>query len=84
MEQSPVALSSDLERKVQECPSPLLNRPISEKARIYFNEYNILMDNSVYLPLVSGSLHVRALHDEQLRETYEFMPYIFYRDYPKI
>ncbi len=73
---------TNLEGKIKE-PSHLLRRHTSDKARVYFNEYNILMENSVYLPLVSGSLHIRALQDSLLRESYEFMPYIYYRDYPE-
>lgn len=52
------------------------------KKKVYFNEYNILMENAVYLPLVSGHLHAFALTDPVIKESYEFMEYIFYRDYP--
>jgi len=52
------------------------------KKKVYFNEYNILMDNAVYLPLVSGHLHAFAIKDSVINQNYEFMPYIFYRDYP--
>lgn len=52
------------------------------KKKVYFNEYNILMENAVYFPLVSGHLHAFALKDDLIKNNYEFMPYIFYRDYP--
>ncbi len=40
------------------------------------------MENAVYLPLVSGHLHAFAVKDPVINENYEFMPYIFYREYP--
>ena len=45
--------------------------------KIYFNEYNIPMGNTVYLPLASGMLRSYA---EQYIKEFEFMPFIFKRD----
>ena len=52
---------------------------MSNKIQVYFHEFNILMDNAVYLPLVSGILKTNALTDEKIRENYEFMPFLFIR-----
>ena len=82
MKQSPLLDESsvDLERIVRDVPSPLIKK--NGKARIYFNEYNILMENTVYLPLVSGSLQAYAQTDSTIVENYEFMPFIFHNDFP--
>jgi len=50
------------------------------KKRIYLCEFNLLMENSVYLPAVSGLLHAYADTFPDLKENYEFQPYIYYRD----
>ena len=50
------------------------------KRRVYFNEFNVLMDNAVYLPLVFGLLQAYAQTFPDLRENYEFMPFLFMRD----
>lgn len=55
----------------------------TEKLQVYFNEYNILMDNTVYLPLVSGQLQCYAQTNPTIRERYQFMPFIFIRDHPE-
>lgn len=60
----------------------LIRINIMTKKKVYFNEYNILMENAVYFPLVSGHLHAFAVKDAVIKDNYEFMPYIFYRDYP--
>lgn len=52
----------------------------SGKRRVYFNEFNVLMEGSAYLPLVSGLLRCYAETQPLLRERYEFMPFLFYRD----
>ena len=52
----------------------------NQKKRVYFNEYNILMANSAYLPLNSGLLQAYAETNELITENYQFMPYLFYRD----
>ncbi len=52
------------------------------RARVYFNEFNILMERGAYLPLVSGLLHSYAETVAGLAERFEFMPYLFHRDHP--
>ena len=50
--------------------------------KVYFNEYNIPMGRTVYLPLVSGMLTAYAKTFPLLRESYEFMQPIYERDTP--
>ena len=73
-------ISTDLERIIEKTPSPLTKR--NGKARVYFNEFNILMENTTYLPLVSGSLQVYAQTDLEVSKNYEFMPFLFHNDSP--
>lgn len=49
---------------------------------VYLNEYNVLMEGSAYLPLVSGTLQVYAETFPEVVEHYRFMPYLFHRDDP--
>ncbi|MFI5023542.1 MAG: B12-binding domain-containing radical SAM protein [Alphaproteobacteria bacterium] len=51
---------------------------MSGKRRVYFNEYNVLMGGTTYLPLVSGLLHASALVSARVSAAYAFMPYIFH------
>jgi len=51
--------------------------------KIYLNEFNIPMDNAIYLPLVSGMLQAYAETFPEIRRTYKFMPYLFIRDTPE-
>lgn len=53
------------------------------KRQIYFNEYNLLMGDTVYLPLVSGLLRAYAEESAIIRQHYQFMPYIFHIDDPR-
>lgn len=53
---------------------------ISQKPRVYFNEFNVLMEKAAYLPLVSGLLRAYAETNEQITDNYEFMPFLYYRD----
>ncbi len=46
---------------------------------IYFNEFNILMENAAYLPIVSGILQSYASKFTKVTDNYRFMPFIFYR-----
>lgn len=50
---------------------------------VYLNEYNVVMGNTVYLPLVCGQLQAYAQTKAEIRENYEFMPFIFMRDTPE-
>ncbi len=52
------------------------------KPKVYFNEYNVLMDNAVYFPIVSGKLQAFAQTIPLIKENYEFMPFMFYRNNP--
>ncbi|MBY0430232.1 MAG: hypothetical protein K2Q10_03470, partial [Rhodospirillales bacterium] len=54
---------------------------MSQRA-VYFNEYNILMQGTTYLPLVSGLLRAYALTVPEICDGYRFMPYIFHIDAP--
>ena len=50
------------------------------KKRIYFNEYNIMMGQTTYLPLVSGVLRAYAEETPNITDHYEFMPFLFHVD----
>ena len=56
-------------------------KPIDKK-RVYLNEYNILMGQTTYLPLVSGLLRAYAEEVPNLSDHYEFMPFLFHLDQP--
>jgi radical SAM superfamily enzyme YgiQ (UPF0313 family) len=47
---------------------------------VYFNEYNIMMSNATYLPIVSGLLQAYAASSEELRDGFKFMPFLFHLD----
>ena len=51
--------------------------------KIYFNEYNVLLGKSTYLPLVSGVLHAHALLSPKIKKSCDFQPYIFHLDAPE-
>ncbi len=53
------------------------------KKRVYFNEFNLPMDKTVYLPLVSGILQAYAQTFPELNDAFEFMPFLFIRDTPE-
>ncbi len=53
------------------------------KKKVYFFESNVPMDKVIYLPLVSGILEAYASSFDVIKESYEFMPYIFMRDTPE-
>lgn len=57
--------------------------PPGRTRRVYFNEFNVLMHKTAYLPLVSGLLRAFAETNETLRDRYEFRDMFFYRDNPK-
>ena len=56
---------------------------LENKKRIYFNEYNFLMGQTTYLPLVSGLLQAYAEKTPDLRNHYDFMPFLFHVDLPE-
>ena len=51
--------------------------------RVYFNEFNVLMDNTVYLPFATGLLYAYARISPDIVANYEFVPFLFYRDIPE-
>lgn len=53
-------------------------------SRVYFNEYNVLMESAAYLPLASGILRASAEANPKLAGHYEFMPFLFLRDRPEV
>jgi len=55
---------------------------VGHKGRVYLNEFNVLMDRTVYLPLVSGLLQAHAQQNPAIAAAYEFMPYLFGRKEP--
>jgi putative methyltransferase len=50
------------------------------KKRLYFNEYNVRMGGFSYLPLVSGLLRAYAETVPEIKDHYEFMPFIYAMD----
>lgn len=50
-----------------------------EKKKVYLNEYNILLDNTAYLPYSTALLQAYAQKQPQLKKNYEFMPIIYAR-----
>lgn len=46
--------------------------------KVYFNEFNLLMGGSTYLPLVSGLLRAHAETSATVRDVYAFAPYLFH------
>lgn len=50
--------------------------------RVYFNEFNLRMGKSCYLPLVSGLLQAYAETSEQIKANYQFMPFLYHIDSP--
>jgi radical SAM superfamily enzyme YgiQ (UPF0313 family) len=55
---------------------------VTSKLKVYFNEFNVPMDKTVYLPYVSGLLQAYAQSFPKLKEVYQFMPFLFIRDTP--
>ena len=50
--------------------------------KIYLNEFNIPLENTVYLPLVSGILSAYAKTFPRIKEEYTFMEVLYKRDHP--
>ncbi len=53
------------------------------KRKVYFNEYNVLMNNTAYLPFVSGLLYAYAKTHKKITSVYDFPPFLFHRDKPE-
>jgi putative methyltransferase len=49
---------------------------------VYFAEFNVLMGNVAYLPLVSGLLSAYAQRVPGITAEYDLMPFLFHRDIP--
>lgn len=56
---------------------------LPQKKKIYLNEFNILLDNTAYLPYASGLLQAYAQTKPLIDENYEFMPIIYAPDIPE-
>jgi len=50
--------------------------------KVYLNEFNAAMENTVYLPIVSGNLSSYAKKSSVVNKNYEFMPFLFMKDDP--
>jgi len=50
------------------------------KKNIYFNEYNVPTENSIYLPFSSGLLQAYAQQFSEVTDNYRFMPFLFIRN----
>ena len=50
------------------------------KRRVYFNEYNVPMAGTIFLPIVSGLLKSNAESVDELRNNYQFRPFANKRD----
>jgi|7_EtaG_2_1085326.scaffolds.fasta_scaffold01091_5 putative methyltransferase len=48
--------------------------------KVYFNEYNVPTENSIYLPFSSGLLQAYAQQFEEVRDNYIFQPFLFIRE----
>ena len=51
--------------------------------RVFFNEYNPWLNQTAYLPLVSGKLRAYAETSETVRRHYDFQPFLFHIDRPQ-
>jgi putative methyltransferase len=50
------------------------------KRRVYFNEYNVPLAGTIFLPIVSGLLKSNAEVVDELQSIYQFMPFAYKRD----
>ena len=48
--------------------------------KLYFNEFNILLDRAAYLPFASGLLRAYAQSRREINLHYDFMPFLFIRE----
>ncbi len=55
---------------------------MTEKRLVHLNEYNLLMNGSTYLPLVSGLLRAHAEQSPVVQEHFAFAPFLFHNDRP--
>ena len=50
------------------------------KLEVYFNEYNIPTDNTIYFPYSSGLLRAYVQQFTEVTDYFEFMPFLFLRE----
>lgn len=53
---------------------------MTRKRNVYLGEFNLLMNGSTYLPLVSGLLRANAEQSDVVREHFAFAPFLFHND----
>lgn len=53
---------------------------MEKNKQVYFNEFNVPMGKTIYIPLVSGILQSYAQSFGDIVDNYTFMPFMFYRD----
>ena len=56
---------------------------MTKKKNVYFNEFNIMMSNITYLPIVSGLLRAYAETSSEILSHYLFKPFLFHIDTPE-
>ena len=54
--------------------------PANKRLKVYFNEFNVLMDKTAYLPIATGLLSAFCAASEVLNSHYNFMPFLFMRE----
>lgn len=52
----------------------------NKKIQVYFHEFNIPTDNTIYFPYSSGLLRAYCDRFEYIKENFEFMPFLFMRE----
>jgi putative methyltransferase len=52
----------------------------NEPLRVYLGEFNLLMNGSTYLPLVSGLLRAHAQQSEVVQAHFAWAPFLFHND----
>lgn len=52
----------------------------NDQLRVYLGEFNLLMNGSTYLPLVSGLLRAHAEQSEVVRQHFTWAPFLFHND----
>lgn len=50
------------------------------KLEVYFNEYNVPTDDTIYFPYSTGLLRAYAEQFKEVTDNYQFMPFLFLRE----
>lgn len=58
----------------------MFDTPTIIKRKIFFNEFNIPTNETVYFPFVSGLLRAYTEQFKHITDNYEFMPFLFLRE----